>query len=97
LQIGFFIVQMRVAAEQDRRSAELYRDTNAVLTKIDERSSATVAVIREQFDFVLRHALGQGPSKAVAELVAPGGDGATGSDDEPGDEEGSESSPCDNS
>ena len=59
LQIAFFMVQLRVAGEQDRRSQDLYRDTSGVLTKIDERSAATVAVIREQFDFVLRHALGQ--------------------------------------
>jgi hypothetical protein len=58
LQIVFFIVQLRIASDQDRRSAELFRDTSAVLTKIDERSSATVEVIREQFGFVLSHALG---------------------------------------
>jgi hypothetical protein len=65
LQVAFFVVQLNVAREQDRRSADLYRDTSSVLTKIDERSAATVAVIREQFDFVLRHALGQAPPAAA--------------------------------
>jgi hypothetical protein len=58
LQIVFFVVQLRVASDQDRRSADLYRETSAVLTKIDARSVATVEVIRDQFGFVLRHALG---------------------------------------
>jgi hypothetical protein len=58
LQIVFFVVQLRVASDQDRRNVDLFRETSAVLTKIDERSAATVEVIREQFGFVLRHALG---------------------------------------
>src|SRR4051794_34366601 len=37
LQVVFFVVQIRVASDQDRRNSEIYGETLAVLTKIDER------------------------------------------------------------
>ncbi|HEX6390387.1 MAG TPA: hypothetical protein VFZ89_13085 [Solirubrobacteraceae bacterium] len=75
LQIGFFVVQLWVAREQDRRSNELYAETAAVLTQIDARSAETVAVIKEQFRFVLEHALdGRQVAPQFRKESTPGGD-----------------------
>jgi hypothetical protein len=94
LQIVFFALQLWVAAEQNRRGQELSSASGAVLTKMEARSEATVEVIKEQFAFVLRHALGDDSrgnllsvnADTATEAVDEGGVHV----DEPDDEEGAD-------
>ncbi len=57
LQIVFFVGQLWVAGEQDRRSGQLYSETASLLAQIDASTTQTVEIIKEQFRFVLEHAL----------------------------------------
>ena len=75
LQIGFFGVQLWVAAEQDRRSGQLLRETQAALSDINARTTQTVEVIEKQFAFVLEHALAErsGPDQTPGSTSAENG------------------------
>jgi hypothetical protein len=65
LQIAFFVFQIWLAQEQDRRTNATYRETAELLTRIETTSSDTVDVIKDQFRFVLEHALGSQSSTGL--------------------------------
>jgi hypothetical protein len=70
LQIAFFVFQIWLAQEQDRRTRATYRETAELLTRIETTSSDTVDVIKDQFRFVLEHALAPQSSSGLAAVEA---------------------------
>jgi hypothetical protein len=78
----FFMAQLWVASEQNRRSQALANETTQVLGRIDEKLTGTVDVIKQQFGFVLRHALQSVPADAL-----PPDDADSHSEDGPDDDE----------
>jgi hypothetical protein len=58
LQIAFFVTQLMVVAQQEARGRDTYNRTEFVLNQIQATTDETVSVIKDQFRFVLEHALG---------------------------------------
>ena len=72
IQIVVYVFQNQTSSEQMMQSERLNNATRSLLGKIEATNTATLKVITDQFNFVLRHALGD--TSVPEDLVEDGAD-----------------------